>query len=177
MNRLTVGQEAEPGVVELKLGDITKVSADAIVNAANEHLAGGGGVDGAIHRAGGSTLLEECARLGGCETGGAKVTTAGRLPARYVIHSVGPVWYGGDRGEAELLASAYTASLARAEELKLRSLAFPSISTGIYAYPVEQAARVAIAVVVNHLSRPTSDRTVGHVTFVLYDPHTYAAYE
>ena len=132
------------GRIELVVGDITAEDADAIVNAANPSLLGGGGVDGAIHRAGGPSILEECRRLGGCEPGDAKVTGAGALPARYVIHAVGPVWHGGDEGEAELLVSVHRRAIELAAEHGCRTVAFPAISTGAYGYPVGLAAPVAI---------------------------------
>src|SRR5688500_888830 len=130
--------------VSLVQGDITKQAVDAIVNAANSSLLGGGGVDGAIHRAGGPSILEECRRLGGCTTGDAKATTAGDLPARWVIHTVGPVWQGGGEGEDELLASCHRRSLEVAAELGCRTVAFPAISTGLYRFPVQRAAAIAL---------------------------------
>ena len=132
-------------MIELVLGDITEQEVDAIVNAANPTLLGGGGVDGAIHRAGGPAILEECVALNGCDPGDAKATGGGKLPARHVIHAVGPIWHGGDRGEPELLASVHRRAIELAEELGASSLAFPAISTGAYGYPVELAAPVAIA--------------------------------
>jgi O-acetyl-ADP-ribose deacetylase len=131
-------------MIEFVVGDLTEQSVDAIVNAANTSLLGGGGVDGAIHRAGGPEVLAECRLLGGCDTGDAKATTAGRLPARWVIHAVGPVWRGGDAGEAELLAAAHRRSLQVARDLGARTVAFPAISCGIYGYPPELAAPVAV---------------------------------
>jgi O-acetyl-ADP-ribose deacetylase (regulator of RNase III) len=125
-------------------GDITSLTVDVIVNAANTTLLGGGGVDGSIHRAAGPGLLEECRRLGGCPTGEARITGGHRLPARWIIHTVGPVWKGGNRGEAQLLASCYEQSLRLATAHKLRSIAFPAISTGAYSYPLEEASAIAI---------------------------------
>ena len=133
--------------MDVRVGDITRLYVDAIVNAANRSLLGGGGVDGAIHRAAGPQLLSACMGLGGCNTGEAKVTPGFQLPASYVIHAVGPVWRGGDKGEPEQLASCYRESLALAEQLLLRSVAFPAISTGAYGFPAEEAARIAVEVV------------------------------
>jgi O-acetyl-ADP-ribose deacetylase (regulator of RNase III) len=132
-------------MLDFVVGDLTQQRVDAIVNAANAALASGGGVDGAIHRAGGAEIMAECRRLGGCETGDAKATTGGDLPARWVIHAVGPVWRGGAEGEPELLASAYRRSLEVAAELGARTVAFPAISCGVYGYPSELAAPIAVA--------------------------------
>lgn len=161
--------------VELVQGDITRQDADAIVNAANTTLLGGGGVDGAIHRAGGPTILAECRRLHGCATGDAKITTGGTLPARHVIHAVGPVYRDGRRGEAGLLASAHRRSLEVAVEHGLRSVAFPSISTGAYGFPIARAAPVALETVAHFLEeRPGS---LDLVRFVLFSAADLAAYE
>ena len=156
------------------LGDITKVEADAIVNAANCTLLGGGGVDGAIHRAAGPMLLAECRGLGGCETGKAKITKGYNLPARYVIHTPGPIWHGGGDHEKELLASCYRSCVALAEEYGLHTLAFPSISTGVYRFPLDLAAPIAVAAVRSAL-RP--DTTLEEITFVCFDERTKAAYD
>ena len=161
-------------VLRLVQGDITRVPAEAIVNAANSSLLGGGGVDGAIHRAAGPALLAECRAIGGCPTGEARITGAGRLPARYVIHAVGPIWEGGSAGEPALLASAYRTSLALAEAQGVRSLAFPSISTGAYGYPEAAAARIALGTVLDHLRGASGLR---EVTFVLFTADTLATYQ
>ncbi|MGZ8448575.1 MAG: O-acetyl-ADP-ribose deacetylase [Candidatus Deferrimicrobiaceae bacterium] len=166
------------GKVQLIRGDITREATDAIVNAANSSLLGGGGVDGAIHRAGGPAILAECkairASQGKCPPGEAVVTTGGRLPARYVIHTVGPVWRGGDRREPEILASCYRISLRLAVENGVRSIAFPSISTGAYGYPVEKAAPVALSTVAAFLRM--EKLAPGLVRFVLFDAGTLRAY-
>lgn len=157
-------------------GDITKITdIRAIVNAANESLLGGGGVDGAIHRAAGEELLAECRSLHGCPTGEAKITKAYRLPCDYVIHTVGPVWYGGDRREAELLASCYVNSLKLAMNNGIRTVAFPSISTGVYGYPVDKAAKVAVETVEAFLDEFSGSFDV--VEWVLFDDRTFEIYE
>ncbi len=165
--------------LSILLGDITKQNTAGIVNAANPSLMGGGGVDGAIHRAGGPAILEECrqivSRQGCLPTGKAVITTGGNLEAKYVIHTVGPVWHGGDKGEPELLASAYRESLKVATENNLTSISFPSISTGAYGYPVADAARVAIKAVVSFLSE--ADTSLKEVGFVLFDSRTYESYQ
>ena len=150
-------------------GDITKLAVDAIVNAANTSLLGGGGVDGAIHRAAGPELLEECRSLNGCEVGQAKITRGYRLPARHVIHTVGLVWHGGGEGEADLLASCYRKSLELAVASDCRTIAFPAISTGVYRFPKEDAARIAVGAVAHFLDR---DPTLVDVIFACFDEET-----
>jgi O-acetyl-ADP-ribose deacetylase (regulator of RNase III) len=156
--------------LELVAGDITTVLADAIVNAANSALAGGGGVDGAIHRAGGPTIMEECRRLGGCPTGDARATGAGDLPARHVIHAVGPVWHGGASGEPEALASAHRRSVEVADELGCESVAFPAISTGAYGFPGQLAAEIAVNTV------RSANTEVELVRLVAFDAETFVLY-
>ena len=175
-------QATEVTINQVKLhiiqGDITQQSTDAIVNAANPSLMGGGGVDGAIHRAGGPAILDECkqivSRQGRLPTGKAVITTGGNLRAKYVIHTVGPIWHGGNKGEPELLTSAYQESLKLAAESNLNSISFPSISTGAYGYPVNQASKVAIDAVITFLSHTTT--SLREVVFVLFDSQTFGVY-
>ena len=170
MTEIQVGD----GVLRLVHGDIAQVTADAIVNAANSALAGGGGVDGAIHRAGGPSIMAECRSLGRCPTGGAVVTTAGNLAASVVIHAVAPVWRGGTQDEARLLASAYGESFRLAKELGSRRIALPSLGTGAYGYPLDQAAPIALRAALDHLRTGEAPR---QVTFVLWDSHSLVAYQ
>ena len=160
--------------ITLYTGDITQLKVDAIVNAANSSLLGGGGVDGAIHRAAGPDLLAECRTLGGCPTGQARATKGYRLPAKYVIHTVGPVWHGGSRGEPELLRSCYRSSLTLALELGCRTVAFPAISTGVYHYPLPEATAIAVSAV-REFQREHPDAP--HVTFVCFNSAAQAAYQ
>ena len=165
-------------MIELIKGDITKIKADAIVNAANSSLLGGGGVDGAIHRAGGPAILEECrairAKQGGCPTGEAVITTAGNLPAKYVIHTVGPVWFNGTKGERELLANCYRNSLQLAVENGVKSIAFPIISTGIDHFPKPEAAEIAIETVQRFIA---NDNSIEEVFFVCFDDENHILYK
>jgi O-acetyl-ADP-ribose deacetylase (regulator of RNase III) len=160
--------------IEIEKGDITRLKVDAIVNAANTSLLGGGGVDGAIHRAAGPQLLEECKTLGGCSTGSAKITRGYDLPATHVIHAVGPVYKDGKSGEAEKLAGCYRTSLKLAVENNCKSIAFPAISCGVYGYPVEEAARVAFGEVIDFLQ---NDAQLERVVFVLFDDKSHRVYK
>jgi O-acetyl-ADP-ribose deacetylase (regulator of RNase III) len=158
--------------LEIVVADITTLDVDAIVNAANRSLLGGGGVDGAIHRAAGPDLLEACGKLGGCDTGSAKITPGFRLKARHVIHAVGPVWHGGNNREDELLASCYRTALNLAAQSRLTSVAFPAISTGVYAFPADMAARIAVGTVVADVA--ANARGVAHVVFCCFSPDSAA---
>ncbi|AEV97975.1 O-acetyl-ADP-ribose deacetylase [Niastella koreensis] len=165
-------------MIRLIQGDLTRLEVDAIVNAANTSLLGGGGVDGAIHRAGGPAILEECrairAKQGGCEVGEAVITTAGKLPAKYVIHTVGPVWNGGHNGEPDLLANCYRNSLRLAVENGITTIAFPNISTGIYRFPKPEAAAIAITTVQQFIA---NNKSLKEIFFVCFDDENYALYK
>jgi O-acetyl-ADP-ribose deacetylase (regulator of RNase III) len=157
-------------IVSLVEGDITREETDAIVNAANSRLAGGAGVDGAIHRAGGPSIMEECRKIGGCPTGHAVITTGGNLKAKYVIHTVGPVYQGGAKGEAALLKSAHLESLKLASVKNLKSIAFPAISTGVYGYPVDEAAHIALKTAIDYLKEHSD---IELIRFVLFGRNTF----
>lgn len=162
-----------PGKIAVLLGDITDMEVDAIVNAANNSLLGGGGVDGAIHRAAGPGLLEECRSLGGCPTGEARITSGHRLRARFVIHTAGPIWHGGDNGEDELLARCYRSCFELAEQHEVQSIAFPSISTGAYCFPADRASRIAVREMNDFLERNCS----AEVTAVCFNQRVYDCYQ
>jgi len=160
--------------IRLVKGDITQLKVDVIVNAANSSLLGGGGVDGAIHKAAGPDLLEECKSLRGCFTGDAKITKAYKLPCKHVIHTVGPIWRGGEKSEAKLLKSCYKSSLKLAEENELESIAFPNISTGVYGYPKEEAAKIATKAI---LKKSDKLKSVKEITFCVFDDSNYGLYQ
>jgi O-acetyl-ADP-ribose deacetylase (regulator of RNase III) len=161
------------GKIKVFKGDITKLHVDAIVNAANSGLRGGGGVDGAIHRAGGPTIMKECRKIGGCPTGEAVITTAGKLPSKYVIHTVGPVWSGGNQNEVNLLVNAYQNSLRLAKENLIPSIAFPNISTGVYGFPKQKAAKIALNTCREFIKSHESDM---EITFVCFDEENFHLY-
>ncbi len=164
----------DSSLLELVEGDITKQDTEAIANAANSSLAGGGGVDGAIHRAGGPTIMDECGKIGGCPTGEARLTTGGNLMAKYVFHAVGPIYRGGAHGEPELLKNAYLSCLKLASGNAIKSIAFPSISTGVYGYPIEDAAKIALTTVIDYLK---THQEINLVRFVLFGSGAYNKYE
>ena len=164
----------DSSLLELVEGDITRQDTEAIANAANQSLAGGGGVDGAIHRAGGPTIMDECRKIGGCPPGEARLTTGGNLMAKYVFHAVGPIFRGGAHGEPELLKNAYLSCLKLASENAIKSIAFPSISTGVYGYPIEDAAKIALAIVIDYLK---THQKISLVRFVLFGSDAYGKYE
>jgi O-acetyl-ADP-ribose deacetylase (regulator of RNase III) len=164
----------DSSLLELVEGDITRQDTEAIANAANSSLAGGGGVDGAIHRAGGPTIMDECRKIGGCPTGEARLTTGGNLLAKHVFHAVGPIYRGGAYGEPELLKNAYLSCLKLASDNDIKSIAFPSISTGVYGYPIEDAAKIALAIVIDYLK---THQKINLVRFVLFGSDAYSKYE
>ena len=164
----------DSSLLELVEGDITKQDTEAIANAANSNLAGGGGVDGAIHRAGGPSIVDECGKIGGCPTGEARLTSGGNLLAKYVFHAVGPIYRGGTHGEPELLKNAYLSCLNLASKNAVKSVAFPSISTGVYGYPIKEAAKIALTTVIDYLK---THQEINLVRFVLFGSDAYSKYE